>query len=65
MLVDICKDVQQAETEFGWPETVALPGLPSRTPRERCDDLAQAAELIARAERPLIIAGHGVIKSGA
>src|SRR6185503_7143211 len=29
------------------------------------EDLAKAAELIARAERPLILAGHGVVRSGA
>src|SRR4051794_7037783 len=26
VLVDICKDAQQAQTEFVWPETVELPG---------------------------------------
>src|SRR5205814_3356309 len=29
------------------------------------DDLARAAELLAKAERPLILAGHGVMRSGA
>ena len=64
VLVDICKDAQQAKTEFVWPETVELPGLkPVPSPLE--PDLARAAELIERAERPVILAGHGVIRSGA
>ena len=57
VLVDICKDAQQAKTDFVWPETVEParpPRCPSRpTPRAS----ARAAELIAKAERPLILAG--------
>jgi len=64
VLVDICKDAQQAKTEFAWPETVDLPGLEEAAPPD-AKDLARAAELIAAAERPLILAGHGVLKSGA
>jgi acetolactate synthase-1/2/3 large subunit len=64
VLVDICKDAQQAKTEFVWPETVDLPGLEEAAPPD-AKDLARAVELIAVAERPLILAGHGVLKSGA
>ena len=64
VLVDICKDAQQAQTEFVWPETVELPGR-REPPMVRWEDLARAVELIARAERPLILAGHGVLRSGA
>jgi acetolactate synthase-1/2/3 large subunit len=64
VLVDICKDAQQAKTEFAWPETVDLPGLEEPALPD-ANDLARAAELIAAAERPLILAGHGVLKSGA
>jgi acetolactate synthase-1/2/3 large subunit len=46
VLVDICKDAQQAQTEFVWPETVELPGEKS-VPMIRWEDLAKAAELIA------------------
>ena len=64
VLVDVCKDAQQAKTEFHWPESVHLPGLlQPRPPTE--DELARAAELIERAERPLVLAGAGVIRSGA
>ena len=64
VLVDICKDAQQGKVEFEWPERVELPGLrgvPSADPGA----LARAAELIAKAERPLILAGQGVLRSGA
>jgi len=64
VLVDICKDAQQAKTDFEWPETVTLPG-DRRVPSPRREDLARAAELVAGAKRPLILAGHGVLKSGA
>src|SRR5947207_15377591 len=64
VLVDICKDAQQAKTEFVWPETVDLPGLEEAAPPDP-KALARAAELIKAAERPLILAGHGVLKSGA
>jgi acetolactate synthase-1/2/3 large subunit len=63
VLVDICKDAQQAKVEFEWPETVTLPGLELPAP-PRDEDLARAAELLQKAERPLILAGAGVIKSG-
>jgi acetolactate synthase-1/2/3 large subunit len=64
VLVDICKDAQQARCEFEWPESVSLPGLlEAAAPDER--DVAKAVELIAKAQRPLILAGAGVIRSGA
>ena len=64
VLLDICKDAQQQKTEFVWPEAVALPGLRAvKAPRQQ--ELERAVELIERAERPLILAGHGVLKSGA
>src|SRR5262249_24520185 len=64
VLVDICKDAQQARTEFEWPAEVQLPG--NKYPAApKAEDLHRAVELIAKAQRPLVLAGHGVIKSGA
>jgi acetolactate synthase-1/2/3 large subunit len=63
VLVDITKDAQQAKTEFVYPETVHLPGLHEPEPPD-AESLARAAELIEKAERPLILAGAGVIRSG-
>jgi acetolactate synthase-1/2/3 large subunit len=63
VLVDICKDTQQAKTRFEWPEDITVPGLCEPDPPQPAD-VARAVELIAGAERPLILAGHGVLKSG-
>lgn len=64
VLIDICKNAQLDETEFIYPENPRLPGYqpPLHAPIE---DLKRAAELIAQAERPVILAGHGVLKSHA
>ncbi len=64
VLVDICKNAQLEEMEFEYPETVELLGY--KPPRSApVADLEKAAELIAAAKRPVILAGHGVLKSGA
>jgi len=65
VLIDLPKDVQQAETEFVAPEDqVQLPGYQSLEPNDP-ELLRQAAELIKNAQRPVILAGHGVLMSGA
>jgi acetolactate synthase I/II/III large subunit len=63
VLVDICKDAQQQKTEFEWPEEISLPG-DKDIAAPRVEDLRRAVELIEKAERPLILAGHGVVRSG-
>jgi len=64
VLIDLCKDAQIAKTEFVFPEEISLPGYhpPMRAPKA---DLEKAVELIEQAERPVILAGHGVLMSGA
>ncbi|MDX1437692.1 MAG: thiamine pyrophosphate-binding protein, partial [Anaerolineales bacterium] len=64
VLIDICKNAQIEKAEFEYPEKIDLPGYhpPERTPVE---DLEKAVEMIAEAERPVILAGHGVLMSGA
>ena len=58
--VDICKDAQQATTEFRWPEARGAPGQEERPASTEAEaDQPKAAELIAAAERPVILAGHG------
>jgi len=64
VLVDICKDAQQGSAELRWPERQEAPATKALPPIRK-SDLRKAAELIAAAERPLILAGHGVIESGA
>ncbi|HXG36449.1 MAG TPA: biosynthetic-type acetolactate synthase large subunit [Dehalococcoidia bacterium] len=64
VLVDIPRDVQQQRAEFVWPDRIALRGYrPQISPDP--EEVAKAADLINSAERPLILAGHGVIISGA
>ena len=59
VLIDICKDVLNDEIEFEEPGEVHLPGY---HPYYGLDEEAieAAAALINQAERPVIIAGHGV-----
>ncbi|MCC7161570.1 MAG: biosynthetic-type acetolactate synthase large subunit [Anaerolineae bacterium] len=66
VLVDIPKDVQLATMEFEYPTN------PIQLPNERLlkkyapdEYIARAAEMINQAQRPLILAGHGVLLSGA
>jgi len=66
VLVDVPKDVQMAKTEWDAGRREAQlcdPATPR--PSAAAADLDQAARLIAAAERPLIMAGHGVILAGA
>ncbi|HYG66044.1 MAG TPA: thiamine pyrophosphate-binding protein, partial [Anaeromyxobacteraceae bacterium] len=58
VLVDIPKDVQNAEIEFEWPETVDIPGY--HPPVEKEPRLADAAALIRSATRPVLYLGGGV-----
>ncbi|MCC7181383.1 MAG: biosynthetic-type acetolactate synthase large subunit [Acidobacteria bacterium] len=62
VLVDITKNAQQELT--GWAEAEAPAGT---GPRESFGawPIEEAAALIARAERPVILAGHGILKSRA
>ncbi len=65
VLVDIPKDIQTASTEFVYPEgEIVLPGYQPRTTANE-DELDAAARLINEAERPVILAGHGILMSGA
>src|SRR5690606_37635863 len=64
VLVDIPKDVLLAEGELGEPIHLDLPGYrPTYTPNRR--QIRLAVEEIQRSRKPLILAGHGVLLSGA
>ncbi|MEO7094173.1 MAG: biosynthetic-type acetolactate synthase large subunit, partial [Polyangiales bacterium] len=64
VLVDITKDVQQASMEPRPPRPVRA--RLTRTPLAIAErDLERAARLIDEAERPIVFAGHGVIKADA
>ena len=60
VLVDIPRDVQQAICEFEYPDKVDLPGY-QPTVKGHPQQVKKAAQLIAESEKPLILAGHGVV----
>jgi acetolactate synthase I/II/III large subunit len=64
VLIDITKDAQQTSCDFDWD--AALPKPHARPERvANPNSVAEALRLINSAERPLILAGHGIILSGA
>jgi acetolactate synthase-1/2/3 large subunit len=65
VLVDITKDAQQATAEFDWE--ASSPNLPVKRQRNNHDqeEFDRAVELLNSAKRPLILAGRGIILSGA
>jgi acetolactate synthase-1/2/3 large subunit len=65
VLVDITKDAQQATAIFDFAAAKPKPYRPHPMLKVEDSGLAQAAELIRNAKRPVILAGHGVSESGA
>jgi acetolactate synthase-1/2/3 large subunit len=65
VLLDISKDAQQNTIDWDYDETeVKLPGYRYQfTPK--ASSFQKAAEMIQQAKRPVILAGHGVLLSGA
>ncbi len=65
VLVDITKDAQQTSCEFDWE--AAKPQLPGYRPdlSPAPKEYEEALALIHNAKRPVILAGHGIIISGA
>jgi acetolactate synthase-1/2/3 large subunit len=64
VLVDIPKDVQQATADMKFPDLIKVRGY---NPNVEADlsETVRAVELLLNAERPIIMAGGGVILSGA
>ena len=64
VLIDIPKDVQQASADMEFPEFIKVRGY---SPIVDADlfQIGKAAEILLKAERPIIMAGGGVILSGA
>jgi acetolactate synthase-1/2/3 large subunit len=64
VLIDFPRDMQQAEIEFDYPDTIELPGYrPTLTGHPVM--IKRAAELLDSAQRPLIYGGGGVNTSDA
>lgn len=64
VLIDVPKDVFTEEAEYHYPSKVDLPGY-RPTFKGHPAQIKKAAKLINEAKHPLIIAGRGVIISGA
>ncbi len=64
ILIDVPRDIFMEQTEFNYPSKVDLPGY-KPTLQGHPAQIKKAAKLINEAQRPLIIAGRGVIISGA
>ncbi len=64
VLVDMPKDILAAECVFEWPESIDIRGF---KPTVKChaNQVQKAAKMIARAKRPLLYIGGGVISAGA
>jgi acetolactate synthase I/II/III large subunit len=64
VLVDMPKDVLNAECAFEWPESVEIRGF---KPTVKChaNQVQKAAKMIAKAKRPLFYIGGGVITAEA
>jgi acetolactate synthase-1/2/3 large subunit len=64
VLIDVTKDAQQAKAIPDWTAQIRLPGY--QPTYDGCaHQVCAAVELLVAAERPLIMAGNGVIQSGA
>ncbi|MDD4702225.1 MAG: biosynthetic-type acetolactate synthase large subunit [Desulfovibrio sp.] len=64
VLVDLPKDIMQTKTEFVWPEEVYMRSY-NPTYKPNLNQLRRSVEELAKAERPVILAGGGVIMSNA
>jgi acetolactate synthase I/II/III large subunit len=64
VLIDICKDVQQAAAERVTPERLEIAGY-RLNGHVNLDEARRAARALSQAERPVILAGHGVLLSHA
>ncbi|MDQ1252260.1 MAG: acetolactate synthase large subunit [Euryarchaeota archaeon] len=64
VLIDLPKDVQNAEIEFSYPDKVELRGY-KPTFKGNIQQVKRAAEEIANSSMPIIYAGGGVISSNA
>ncbi|MEJ2190802.1 MAG: biosynthetic-type acetolactate synthase large subunit [Nitrospirota bacterium] len=64
VLIDLPKDVTAGKAEFVWPESMDIRSYKPRYEGNKWM-IQKAAALIAKATRPVIVAGGGVVLSGA
>ncbi len=63
VLIDVPRDVQLELAEFEYPDPVVPPEVV--LPADTLENVRKAADLMNKAERPVIIAGHGIVNSRA
>ena len=64
VLIDLPKDVLNAEVTYSWPERINLPGYRPTT-KGNNRQVAEAVKLILAAKKPVLYVGGGVIKADA
>jgi acetolactate synthase-1/2/3 large subunit len=64
VLVDVAKDVQEAELDFTYPDDVDLPGWKPPA-KVHARQVAQAAQAIVEAKHPIVYAGGGILNAEA
>ena len=65
VLVDITKDAQQAKTDWEWdPSPVKIRGYRPKLAVSRTE-MRKAVDLIKASKKPVILAGQGILQSGA
>jgi acetolactate synthase-1/2/3 large subunit len=65
VLIDITKDAQQATAPFDFAAAAPAPHRPHPMLRAESSKIREAIALIKQAKRPVILAGHGILESGA
>ncbi len=67
VLIDVPKDISNAQMDWYWPESIDDLDLPGYHPQVNGDPalVAKAVDLILSAERPVIYAGGGILKARA
>src|ERR1700694_3259264 len=65
VLIDITKDAQQATAPFSFEAAAPAPSRPHPMLSAESASMQQAIELILSSKKPVILAGHGIIESGA
>jgi len=64
VLIDLPKDVTSGKADFVWPDSISIRSYKPTYEGNRFM-ITQAAHMISRAKKPLIVGGGGVIASGA
>jgi acetolactate synthase-1/2/3 large subunit len=64
VLVDVPRDIQEAELDFVYPDKVSLPGWKPPT-RAHDRQIGEAARALAAAERPILYVGGGILNAHA